>query len=164
MNEVEGIRLELQAALDGDPWHGACLAVILAGLDEELAAAHPLPGRHSPWEITLHLEAWTREVARRARSEVPAEPLEGDWPPVPIVADGAAWAAAVRGLRRAHGELDEALRAFPAERLDERVGTDRDAPLGTGVTWRQTLLGVLQHDAYHGGQIALLLKVVARPA
>lgn len=156
MNEVEAIRQELGAALDGDPWHGSPLETILAGIDEEKAAAHPVPGRHSAWEMTLHLAAWVREVARRVRGETPALPSEGDWPAIPILADAAAWSAALKDLHRAHAELDEALCAFPVSRLDESVGGDRDAPLGTGVTWRQTLLGVLQHDAYHAGQIALL--------
>jgi hypothetical protein len=162
MNEIEAIRRDLGAALDGDPWHGSSLETILAGIDEEVAAAHPVPGRHSAWEITLHLAAWAGEVARRVRGETPALPPEGDWPPVPILADADAWAASLMGLHRAHAELDAALQNFPASRLDEQVGADRDAPLGTGVTWRQTLLGVLQHDAYHGGQIALLAAMQRR--
>jgi hypothetical protein len=30
--------------------------------------------------------------------------------------------------------------------------------LGTGVSYREVILGVLQHDAYHAGQTALLEK------
>ena len=61
-----------------------------------------------------------------------------------------------RPLARIDFELELALKGFSAAKLDERVGGERDAPLGTGVAWRQMLLGVLQHDAWHGGQIALL--------
>jgi hypothetical protein len=154
--ELEAIRAELRATLAGDPWHGSSLAAILDRIDETAAAAHAFPGRHSAWEMTLHVTGWVREVARRLRGEESALPSGGDWPPIPDSADARAWRAAVEDLHRAHQELDLVLQGFAAARLDERVGAQRDAPLGTGVTWRQMLWGVLQHDAWHGGQIALL--------
>jgi hypothetical protein len=61
-------------------------------------------------------------------------------------------------LFSSHEDLLLALRRFPAPRLAERVGGTRDAPLGTGVSYREMILGALQHDAYHSGQIALLRK------
>ena len=159
MNEVEAIRAELRATLAGDPWHGSSLAVVLERIDVAAAAAHAVSSGHSAWEMTLHVTGWTREVARRLRGETPGLPPDGDWPPVPDPADGPAWHAAVADLHLAHHELDLALRGFPAARLDERVGGERQAALGTGVTWRQMLLGVLQHDAWHGGQIAMLIAL-----
>ncbi len=52
-----------------------------------------------------------------------------------------------------------ALERFPATAArSEIVGGERDAPLGTGVTYREMILGALSHDAYHGAQIALLRK------
>jgi hypothetical protein len=163
MKELESIRAEMRATLAGDPWHGSSLAAILAGIDATAAAACAVSGRHSAWEMTLHITGWTREVARRVRGEQPGLPPGGDWPPVPDPADASVWHAAVLDLHLAHHELDLALQGFPTARLDERVGGKRDAPLGTGVTWRQMLLGVLQHDAWHGGQIALL-AAAGRPA
>jgi hypothetical protein len=156
MPECESIRAEICATLAGDPWHGPSLAAILEWIDATTAAACPVPGRHSAWEVTLHITEWTREVARRLRGEAPDLPRGGDWPPIPVPADASAWHDAVADLHLAHQELDLALQGFPAARLDERVGGERDAPLGTGVTWRRMLLGQLQHDAWHGGQIALL--------
>jgi hypothetical protein len=156
MNEVEAIRAELRATLAGDPWHGSSLAAILERIDATAAGTPAAEGRHSAWEMTMHIAGWTREVARRVRGERPGLPPGGDWPPLPDPADASAWQAAVVDLHRAHRELDFALEGFSAARLEERMGEERDAPLGTGVTWRQMLLGVLQHDAWHGGQIALL--------
>jgi hypothetical protein len=156
MNEVEAIRADLHATLAGDPWHGSSLAAVLDGIGATAAAAYTVPGRHSAWEMTLHVTGWTREVARRLRGEEPGLPPGGDWPLISDPANASAWQAAIVDLQCAHHELDLALQGFCASRLDERVGGERDAPLGTGVTWRQMLLGVLQHDAWHGGQIALL--------
>ena len=49
------------------------------------------------------------------------------------------------------------------ERDLERSGgsiSDRDAALGTGVTHRAMVNGLVQHHAYHTGQIVLLRKAL----
>jgi hypothetical protein len=66
-------------------------------------------------------------------------------------------------LRQGHAALAEAVRRYPAERWARRVGGERDAPLGTGVTYAEMVQGLLQHDAYHGGQIGLLRKALGAP-
>ncbi len=154
--EKNRIDNELQHALDGDPWHGSSLLALLADVDAAAAAARPIPNAHSIWEIVLHAAAWAGEVARRLRGSEPQLPAEGDWPTVPEPTP-AAWEQAQARLVEAHADLRRALKSLPEERLDEKVGTTRNAPLGTG-SYYYTLHGLAQHDAYHGGQIALLKK------
>ena len=62
-------------------------------------------------------------------------------------------------LANAMAHLTGTVAGFPESRWDDRVGDSRDAALGTGVTYEQTVLGLVQHLAYHGGQIALLRKL-----
>jgi hypothetical protein len=93
----------------------------------------------------------------RLEGKEPRPPALGDWPETGPV-DDARWDAARADLFSAHQELVAALGRFPASRLSERIGGERDAPLGTGVSYREMTLGVLQHDAYHSGQISLLKK------
>jgi len=157
--EIRRIIEELRRAHDGDAWHGSSLREVLAGVDAAAAAAHPVPGAHSIWEIVLHLSGWAREVARRVEGGTPGLPADGDWPQV-AAAGEAEWQAALADLQLAHAELVEAVGRRSEAALDEPVGRDRDAPTGTGVTWHIMLHGVAQHDAYHGGQIALLRKEV----
>ncbi|MGH9336645.1 MAG: DinB family protein [Vicinamibacteria bacterium] len=147
----------LRRALQGDAWHGPSLQDALAGVDAGAASAHPIEGAHSIWEIVLHVGGWAREVAKRLRGGEPTTPVQGDWP-TPEATTEEAWAAARDELRAIHEELLSAVGAFPKERLNERVGGDRDAPLGTGVSYLEMIDGVLQHDAYHTGQISLLKK------
>lgn len=161
MKETERIRDELQRSLDGDAWHGAPLARLLDGVTAATAAARPIPGGHTIWEIVVHVTAWVREVARRLDGGVPWIPPEADWPEVKET-DEAAWTAVVADVRTAHDELLAALARFPEERLDEIVGGERDAPLGVGVSWHVVLHGVSQHNAAHGGQVALLKKEIAK--
>lgn len=153
--ERDHILDELRRAWDGDPWHGDPVRAVLAGLTPEQAAAHPLPGAHSAWEIVLHMTAWTREVARRLRDRVARDPEDGDWPAV-----RGDLGQAVDALARAHAELLDAVAAFPPAELDRVVGEARDRPLGAGVSYAVMLHGLAQHHAYHAGQIALLRKAV----
>lgn len=161
---MDGLRLaeQVDAALSGPAWHGASLEENLKGLTAEQAAARPVAEAHSIWELVLHLTAWTAEVTRRLGGAAPAAPAEGDWPAVGAVSPGA-WAETIARLGSAHGELAEAVRRYPPERWTDRVGGARDAPLGTGVSYAEMVQGLLQHDAYHGGQIGLLRKALGAP-
>jgi hypothetical protein len=152
----------LRQAHDGDAWHGPALAELLRDVDVSTAAARPVAGGHSIWEIVLHLTGWTREVARRLAEGDPQLPEGGDWPDVHDPSP-AAWNLARVDLALAHVELARALAAFSPARFTESLGTARDAPLGTGVTYLAMILGALQHAGYHGGQIALLKKAIGTP-
>ena len=144
---------------DGDPWYGPNIEQVLANVTTTDAAAHPIPAAHSIWELTLHLTAWVREVERRLRLGVWQAPAEGDWP-TPAAVSPANWNAAVNALSEAHASLVAELSRFPEARLDEMLGGTRDQSMGTGQTYRQMLHGLLQHDAYHLGQISLLKKAL----
>ncbi len=144
-------------AIAGKPWHGPSLGTVLEGIDAAAAAARSLEGAHSIWEIVLHLTGWTREVASRLEGKEPKPPAIGDWPETGPV-DEARWDAARADLVSAHEEMGTALARFSASRLSEQVGGERKAPLGTGVSYREMILGALSHDAYHAGQISLLKK------
>jgi hypothetical protein len=106
------------------------------------------------------MTAWTREVTRRVQGGQAAEPDMGDWPPVPATADERAWRATLNALDDAHAALRSAVRAVDAARLSEPVGDARNAALGTGVTYAQTINGLVQHDAYHSGQVAFAKKLL----
>lgn len=140
----------------GDPWHGSSLEAIVKDVTPQEAVARPIAGAHSILELVLHLSAWAGEVAARVDGRAPAEPHEGDWPDTA----GVSWTEARDRLARAHGRLLESLARVSETRLAERVGGERDAPLGSGVTVERMVLGLAEHDAYHGGQIALLKRAL----
>ena len=144
----------------GDPWYGPAITLVVQGLTAQQASAHPIPTAHSIWEITLHMTSWVREVRRRLEQGNPRMPQDGDWPSIPEPTEGNWWQA-LDEMEAAHNELREALQRFPEAKLNEVIGTDRDAPLGSGVSYAAMMQGLLQHDAYHLGQVALLKKALA---
>ncbi|MDX2183080.1 MAG: DinB family protein [Gemmatimonadaceae bacterium] len=159
----EGVRLAtaLGHAIEGTPWHGPSVRDLLDGVSALDAAARPIAGAHSIWEIVQHLTSWCDEVRRRLHEGDVREPAAGDWPEVPSTADAARWQAAQDALVASHDALAAQLAAASVGQLDARIGDTRDAPLGSGLSARATAWGIVQHAAYHAGQIALLKRALA---
>ena len=149
------------ASHDGDPWYGSSRTRLLRGVSAADAAATPIPGGHSIWQLVLHMTAWTEEVQRRLDGAEPTTPARGDWPDVPTPTD-AAWRAAKAALSRAHATLARTVESLPPQRLSRPVGKTREPGLGTGVTIGEMLVGLAQHDAYHTGQVAQLRQLLAK--
>jgi uncharacterized damage-inducible protein DinB len=156
--EAARIADQLVLAHAGDPWHGSAVMTILRDVSAAQAARKPAADVHSIWEIVLHMTGWRNEVARRATGAPAAEPSEGDWPPVGDPAPER-WTAALEGLDAAHQRLLEAVGDVSDETLTAASLDRRDRPLGAGVTYYELFHGIVQHDAYHAGQIALLKRL-----
>ncbi len=83
MKETEQIADQLRRAMQGEAWSGPSLREALAGVTAEQAAARPIVGAHSIWELVLHIAAWEAIALRRLRGETVKDiPAEVDWPPV----------------------------------------------------------------------------------
>ncbi|MGZ8492867.1 MAG: DinB family protein, partial [Gemmatirosa sp.] len=63
-------------------------------------------------------------------------------------------------LTVARGALLAAVEAFPPARLNDRVGTSDDAAIGGQATFAGMLVGLAEHNAYHGGQITVLRRAL----
>jgi uncharacterized damage-inducible protein DinB len=151
MSETTRIAEELRLAFDGEAWHGPALLEILESVNGVSAAAQPLPGAHSIWELTLHIAAWEKVLLRRMAGETVELSDEENFPAVRDKSEDA-WLAALAHLKETHEELMESVRNMPEARLGEIVpGKDYD--------FYFMLHGGAQHIAYHGGQISLLKKI-----
>jgi uncharacterized damage-inducible protein DinB len=151
MTELERIVDQLKRSWGGNAWHGPSLSEILAGVEPETAAARPIPTAHSIWELVLHITTWDRVVARRLREWVKITVSEEENFPLPGETTAERWRAAVEELRRTHEDLETAVLAFREDRLNEIVP-------GKTTSAYVMMQGVVQHELYHGGQIALLKK------
>lgn len=151
MSEIKRINDQLKRAFRGKAWHGPSVMEVLDNVTAERAAAHPIGGAHSIWELVLHIRAWERVAMRRIEEWAPFDVSdEEDWPPVKETTDHA-WKNALNALTLNHDALREVV-----ARLDE--GRLSDIVPGTEYSIYFLLHGVIQHDLYHAGQIALLKK------
>jgi uncharacterized damage-inducible protein DinB len=153
---MEGIIDQLRRSVEGDSWQGASLREILEGVNAREAAAHPVPGGHSIWELVYHVTAWVRAVHSRVRGNVTELEAEADWPPVRDTGENA-WAEAFEDLRRSQSELIATLRTMS--------DVDLNAPVPNRDYDRAHLLhGLAQHHAYHAGQMSLLKRALQHQA
>ena len=159
MSETARIVEELEREHAGDPWHGSSVTDILKGVSATEAAARPLPRVHTIWEIVLHMTAWKNEIRRRLAGAPAGEPEEGDWREAgPATRER--WYETLQGLDAAQIALVAAVRDLPEGRLLEPTKDFRERADGTGVSHYVLLHGIVQHDAYHAGQIAMLIRAV----
>jgi hypothetical protein len=157
VNEVERIADQVAAGYHDGAWPAVSVRDLLRSLSPAEAAAHPVAGAHSAWEIGLHLAFWHDAVRRRLGGEPVDYRPEEDWP-APGEPTGPNWHAALEGLDAAHRALVDAVRALSPDGLDQLVA-------GKSFTVYFMLHGVPQHDLYHGGQVMLLRKAIrAAPA
>lgn len=149
MRPIERIIDQLNAGFGGPAWYGPAVRNLLDGVTQEQAIAHPIEGAHSILELVVHIGTWMDVVARRLRGESIDSAKVEDWPD----ATGRSFAAAVEELERAQGRLLDSVARLTPEDLDRKVP-------GKKHTLYAEVHGVLQHNIYHAGQIALLKKVV----
>jgi uncharacterized damage-inducible protein DinB len=157
-SEVSRLVDQLEREHSGEPWHGQPLGDILAGITCHQAAARPLAGGHTIWEIVLHLTAWKNEVRNRLGGAPAGAPSEGDWPAPPSSPQADDWRDALAALDEAHHALVAVVARIPDAQLFEPLNDPRVGENEAPDTYFQLVQGVLQHDVYHSGQIALLKK------
>lgn len=158
MPEIRRISDQMQRAFDGDPWYGSPLMRILDDITADEAAAHPISKAHSIHEIVLHIAAWKGAVIQRLKGKKAELPAEGDWPATDPGEES--WPQALKLLRERHNELIKLTATLEDEDLRRMIGEQRDPATGSGVNVYYTLHGIIQHDVYHAGQIAILKKAV----
>jgi uncharacterized damage-inducible protein DinB len=129
------------------------LLEVLEGVSAHQAAAHPIAGAHSIWELVLHLSSDYGLILRRLGGDGRQLTKSEAWPTVPE-SNAENWNESVRLLKQLYVELRRAIESFPRERLDEPLVPE---PSYTAYT---QFIGVTQHQAYHAGQMALLKKAL----
>jgi uncharacterized damage-inducible protein DinB len=153
MSETARIADQLRRAFSGGAWHGDSLMEILDGVTAEQAAARPIPHAHTIWELVLHIAAWDGAVRRRLGGEAVALSDEQNFPPVRDTGEST-WRKTLERVRQVHDELVRAVSESPDTRLAEQVPGKE----GAHYNFYYMLHGVVQHELYHAGQIALLKK------
>jgi uncharacterized damage-inducible protein DinB len=156
LTELERIGDQFHRAFEGEAWHGPAVLTLLEGVTAEHAAAHPVAGAHSIWELVLHIEAWERACSRRLAGDRAQLSTEEDWAKVSDHSESA-WERTKQQLIETHRQLVAAIANLDEARLDKPIIDDPTIPFSSTYV---TLHGGVQHDLYHAGQIAILKKAL----
>jgi uncharacterized damage-inducible protein DinB len=157
MSETARLADQIRRAFEGEAWHGDSVIEILQGVDAAMAAAHPIKKAHSIWELVLHIAAWDGAVLKRTRSTAVELSDDQNFPPVKDTS-AAAWRQAIEYAEHTHNELVQAVAVFPDARLAERVPGKTESY----DNFFYLFSGIVQHELYHAGQMALLKKAATK--
>jgi uncharacterized damage-inducible protein DinB len=149
--ELRRLDEQLRRVLEGEAWHGPSLLESLAGVSAQQAAARPIAGAHSIWELVLHLGSDYSLVLRRLSGDGRQLTQAEEWPSCPPPTEEN-WRKAVQEVTSLNQELRQAVRSFPEERLDQPLVPE------VPYTAYTQFIGVTQHCLYHAGQISLLKR------
>ncbi|HTA68099.1 MAG TPA: DinB family protein [Bryobacteraceae bacterium] len=152
MNQIEFIGDQWRRAYAGEAWHGPSLQEILAGVTAEQALARPIADGHCIWELTMHIGVWMSAARRRLAGDTVQPTPQEDWP---LIDGGSpvAWQQTLAALQQEHAQLQAAICSLPESSLENQTP-------GENYSLAFLLHGVVQHNLYHAGQIALLKKAL----
>ena len=152
MSEVNRILDQYDRAMSGDAWHGDPVWTILEGVTPEQAAIRAGSNSHNIWELVSHMTFWETEVYRRMKHLPARSPDKLNFPTVPEVTSEN-WNNTLQEFRESNRDFRSALSQLADSQLDQPLPCrDKSAYV--------EMHGVIQHNLYHAGQIALLRKIV----
>jgi uncharacterized damage-inducible protein DinB len=148
MTEIDRIVRLLEKTFEQQPWYGDSIMEILSHVDSESATTKH-GDAHTIIELVLHMASWRQFVIQRLIGDAEFEITDERNFPVPTTLE-----KAIEQLTQSQQTLVEVTKQFPAERLTELVPSKI-----LNYTYYTLLHGIIQHDIYHLGQIALLEKI-----
>jgi uncharacterized damage-inducible protein DinB len=154
MSQVTRIVDHYDRVLNGEPWHGDPIWQVLDGIPAEDAAARPLQGSHSIWEIVLHMTFWEGVAAQRLAGLRAGLVEELNFPAMPAATEEN-WKRTLDDFRASNQKFRAALEKLDPARLDELTAAGKRTYYGEAH-------GVIEHTVYHAGQIVLLKIARAR--
>lgn len=148
----EQLLADLENVFSGEPWYGESALTILESISPE-QAMRPVGGRRM-YTLLLHMLAWRGYLLRQLQGEADFD-IEvnsaADWPPYQKEGPEA-WRRAMANLQENQRQLLALLRSLPEEQLMDTVPRRR-------FSFAFLINGLIQHDVYHLGQMALLQKL-----
>ncbi|MCS6917523.1 MAG: DinB family protein [Chitinophagales bacterium] len=151
MKEVSRISKLFADQSEGQSWLGFSLLETLNQISAKEAASRPFPGFNSIWETVSHLLHWRQTVLRRLQGETVEVPEDNYFSSVSNRSDQA-WQQLLQRFRQSTQDLLNLIGKENAASLS-RMSTHPP------FTRYELLLGLLQHEAYHLGQIRLLHRL-----
>lgn len=138
----------------GDPWLGESFMEKLDDVSEKEAFTPPMKGVHTIAELVAHVIYWRSPIIKRLKGEkdyVGLMDSPENWPTLASLK--------VKGWEKLLEEFDESQTQLISllKKVKPEFYKEQYKP---GVTWDQMIEGVVQHDVYHLGQLALVKKMI----
>lgn len=152
MKESARIRKLFRDLYDGDPWLEVNLSDTLKGITSDQASRRIAEGRNTIWEIVNHVVQWRFHVLKRLKGEKAPSPEHNFILPVEESSQQA-WNRTLQELEKSQQAWLSFLEGLDENEYDEVYSENN-------MSYYDHIQGILQHDAYHLGQVVLLSKIV----
>ena len=152
MQETKRITKLFTDIYNGSPWIDVNLTDTLSKLTAAQSANRPIPQCNTIWEIVNHLIQWRQNVLQRVQGKVIKTPSHNYFQKVKDTSPKA-WKTTLNDLAGSQKQWLDFLKKFD-ENDFEKVYPNN------GMTYYEHIQGIIQHDAYHLGQIVMLSKLV----
>lgn len=152
MTEAARIRSLFEKLYDGHPWLDVNILSTLSKLTAAQAAKRAIPECNTIWEITNHMIHWRLNVLRRVQGEIIESPVNNYIEKITDQSD-AAWKQTLENFALSQRKWLDLLSNYRETDLAAVYPPNR-------MTYYENIQGILQHDAYHLGQIVILAKSV----
>ena len=150
--EKERIITLFEKLFNGDPWIDVTIMDTLEKLSGPQAASKALPQCNSIWEIVNHMISWRKNVLQRIQGKTLTTPTNNYFEPIADPSQEA-WIKTLEAFQQTQREWISFLEKFDIEAFETPYPSN-------GMTYFEHIHGIIQHDAYHLGQIVLLSKFV----
>lgn len=122
----------------------------LSSVDHQQAMTRSLSERHTIWELVNHITFWIEAATKPLLGEEMVNPSEvNDWPSMGKSNED--WNESTLKMEKAVNTLLYTLDEFSQGQLLQTVPN-------TNYSYRIMIHGMLHHNLYHSGQIAVLKK------
>ena len=159
-NTIKSIIEQFKNIHFGQNWFGQSYKVKLADLDDSLYFERPQANVHSVAELIAHGTAWRSDAVLKittGKGEL-TEASEKDWPSLDQLRQKG-WDAIYKDYT---DSVDSFIRSLE-EKEDAFLNEEYTDPEFDGVfPYSFTIIGIVQHDLYHLGQLGLVARMLIR--
>lgn len=152
MKETQQIAKLFEDLYDGDPWIDVTILGVLKNVSPQQAAKKIAPGRNSIWQIVNHIISWRENVLLRVQGNVINTPNNNYFIEIADISE-TAWQQSLERLQNSQQQWITFLKHFDESDFDKIYPSNK-------MSYYEHIHGIIQHDAYHLGQIVLLTKLV----
>lgn len=144
---------QMQTNYEGSPWYGNSFVEIMDGIESDLAFWEPNPGAHSIAQLVWHIVYWRQSLIKRLAGDTlykgSMKSMENWYTKEKLMETG--WESIKFRFANSQHEMVSLLQKQNDSLLEEAYSEK--------ATFRDLILGILQHDLYHMGQVAYLKSI-----